>query len=223
MTPEFTIIGIMIMKKPILHQLPRYLLLIGCLCLVLVACSDEEPTPEPTVAAPAPTATTAPAATPTAAQPESPIADSPLPTPTNAVEAAVAKIPLGEPINPQTSATAGAVTGRIFLQNEKGFRAVSGLLVGLAEVIKGDDGVEKAAGYDPSTASRGELRPDGAFVIDNVPPGRYGVILDAVTTSILLKEGENPDNSLVITVEADKVTDLGNLVYANIPLPGVEN
>jgi len=212
------------MKKPISQQLPRYLLLIFCLCLLLVACSDEEPTPEPTVAAPAPTATTAPAATPTPAQPESPLkADSPLPTPTDAIEAAVAAIPIGEPINPQTSASAGAVTGRIFIHNEKDFRAVSGLLVGLAEVIKGDDGVEKAAGYDPSTAPRGELRPDGAFVIDNVPPGRYGVILDAVTTSLLLKEMENPDNSLVITVEADKVTDLGNLVYPSIPLPGVEN
>ncbi len=212
------------MKKPILQQLPRYVLLILCLCLVLVACSDEEPTPEPTVAAPAPTATTAPAATPTPAQPESPLnADSPLPTPTDAIEAAAAAIPVGEPINPQTSASAGAVTGRIFINNEKGFRAVSGLLVGLAEVIKGDDGVEKAAGYDPSTAPRGELRTDGAFVIDNVPPGRYGVILDAVTTSILLKEMENPDNSLVITVEADKVTDLGNMVYPSIPLPGVDN
>lgn len=212
------------MKKPISQQLPRYLLLIFCLCLLLVACSDEEPTPEPTVAAPAPTATTAPAATPTPAQPESPLkADSPLPTPTDAIEASVAAIPVGEPINPQTSASAGAVTGRIFINNEKGFRAVSGLLVGLAEVIKGDDGVEKAAGYDPSTAPRGELRTDGAFVVDNVPPGRYGVILDAVTTSILLKEMENPDNSLVITVEADKVTDLGNLVYPSIPLPGVDN
>lgn len=211
------------MKKPISQQLPRYLLLIFCLCLVLAACSDEEPTPEPTVAAPAPTATTAPAATPTPAQPESPLnTDSPLPTPTDAIEAAAAAIPLGEPINPQTSATAGAVTGRVFINDDKGFRAVSGLLVGLAEVIKGDDGIEKAAGYDPSTAPRGELRSDGAFVIDNVPPGRYGVILDAVTTSILLKEMENPENSLVITVEADKVTDLGNLVYTSIPLPGVE-
>jgi hypothetical protein len=212
------------MKKPILQQLPRYLLLMLCLCLVLVACSDEEPTPEPTVAAPAPTATAAPAATPTPAQPESPLnTDSPLPTPTDAIEAAASAIPVGEPINPQTSASAGAVTGRIFINNEKGFRAVSGLLVGLAEVIKDDVGVEKAAGYDPSTAPRGELRPDGAFVIDNVPPGRYGVILDAVTTSLLLKEMENPDNSLVITVEADKVTDLGNMVYPSIPLPGVDN
>ncbi|MCE7984238.1 MAG: hypothetical protein DYG89_23940 [Caldilinea sp. CFX5] len=215
------------MKKSILHQLPRYLLLIFCLCLVLAACSDEEPTPEPTVAAPAPTATTAPAATPTAAQPESPLnADSPLPTPapvSDAGAAAIAAIPAGDPVNPQTSTTTGAVTGRIFLNNDKGFRAISGLLVGLAEVIKGDDGVEKAAGYDPSTAPRGELRADGAFVIDNVPPGRYGVILDAVTTSILLKEMENPDNSLVITVEANKVTDLGNMVYPSIPLPGVDN
>lgn len=215
------------MKKPTLHQLPHYLLLIFCLCFALSACSDEEPTPEPTVAAPAPTATTAPAATPTPAQPKSPLAaDSPLPTPTSASDAqnaAAAAIPLNEPVNPEMSATTGAVTGRIFLNNEKGFRAISGLSVGLAEVIKGDDGIEKAAGYDPSTAPRGELRTDGVFMINNVPPGRYGVILDAVTTSLLLKESENPDNSLVITVEANKVTDLRNLVYASIPLPGIEN
>lgn len=215
------------MKKPILHQLPRYLLLIVCFCLVLAGCSSDEPTPEPTVAAPAPTATTAPAATPTAAQPESPLApESPLPTPAPASDAGaetVAQIPAGEPVNPQTSATTGAVTGRIFINNEKGFRAVTGILVGLAEVIKGEDGLEKAAGYDPATAPRGELRADGAFVLDNVPPGRYGIILDAVTTSLLAKEAANPDNSLVITVEAGQVTDLGDLVYASIPLPGIEN
>lgn len=126
-------------------------------------------------------------------------------------------------VNPQTSATTGAITGRIFINNEKGFRAIPGIIVGLAEVLKGEDGVEKAAGYDPATAPTGEIGEDGTFVIDNVPPGRYGVILDAVTTSILAHEAENPDNSLVITVEAGAVTDLGNLIYESVPLPGVEN
>lgn len=213
------------MKKPILHQFTRQWLLILCLVLLVTACSSDEPTPEPT-APPAPTATTAPAATPTAAQPESPLnaADSPLPTPTPvaATEAPVIPAAMAQ-VNPQTSATTGAVTGRIFINNEKGFRAIPGIIVGLAEVLKGEDGVEKAAGYDPSTAPTGEIGEDGTFVIDNVPPGRYGVILDAVTTSLLAKEVENPDNSLVITVEASKVTDLGNLVYPSIPLPGVEN
>ncbi len=212
------------MKKPFFHQLPRYLLVTLSLCFVLAACSDEEPTPEPTVAAPAPTATTAPVATPTTAQPESPLApESPLPTPAPASDvgaAATAAIPAGEPVNPQTSATAGAVTGRLFINDDKGFRTVPGLIVGLAELIKGDDGIEKAAGYDAATASAGEIRQDGTFVLDNVPPGRYGVILDAVTTSILAVEPENPENSLLITVEADKVTDLGTLVYGPLPLPG---
>ena len=213
------------MKKPCLHQLPRHLLLMLCFCLLLVACSDEEPTPEPTVAAAAvATATAVPAATPTAAQPESPLPpDSPLPTPApaSAVGAdALAAIPASEPVNPKTSATTGAVTGRIFINDEKGFRTSPGIIVGLAEVIKGDDGIEKAAGYDPTTAPAGEIRDDGSFVLDNVPPGRYGVILDAVTTSILATEAENPQNSLLITVEAGKVTDLSTLVYGPLPLPG---
>ncbi|MFZ4661595.1 MAG: hypothetical protein ACOYNY_31595 [Caldilineaceae bacterium] len=213
------------MTKPCLHQLPRHLLLMVCFCLLLVACSDEEPTPEPTVAAAAvATATAVPAATPTAAQPESPLPpDSPLPTPApaSAVGAdALAAIPAGEPVKPQTSATTGAVTGRIFINDEKGFRTIPGIIVALAEVIKGDDGIEKAAGYDPATAPASEIRDDGAFVLNNVPPGRYGVILDAVTTSILATEAENPQNSLLITVEAGKVTDLSTLVYGPLPLPG---
>lgn len=217
------------MKKPILHQFTHQFtyrwLLILCLVLLVAACSsDEEPTPEPT--APPPTATTAPPTATTApAQPESPLnADSPLPTPTTAPAADKPVIPAAvAAVDPKTSATTGAVTGRIFVNNEKGFRAITGIIVGLAEVIKGEDGVEKAAGYDPSTAPAGTIGEDGTFVIDNVPPGRYGVILDAVTTSLLAKEAENPDNSLVITVEAGAVTDLGNLVYASVPLPGVDN
>lgn len=191
------------------------------LCVVLAACSGDEPTPEPTVAAPA--------ATPTATQPESPLdaPNSPLPTatPQAVVPAAVAEnvIPLGAPINPQTTETTGAATGRIFIHNDQGFRPVTNVIVALAAVITGEDGVERAAGYDAANAPRNNIRDDGAFVIENVPPGRYGVILDAVITSILIKEAENPENSLVITVEAGKVTDLGDLVYASLALPGLVN
>lgn len=206
------------MKRPIFYSLPRHLLIILCFCIALAGCSGDEPTPEPTVAAPAA------AATPTVAQPESPLnaPDSPLPTATTAAAAEnVSIIPVSAPVDPQTTATTGAATGRIFINNAQGFRPVTNVIVALAAVIAGDDGIERAAGYDAANAPRTDIREDGTFVVDNVPPGRYGVILDAVTTSILLKEVENLDNSLVITIEADKVTDLGTLVYGSLALPGL--
>jgi len=212
-----------------LYRLSRQLLVVLCLCVTLAACSDEEPTPTPTVAAPtAAPAAAEPTATPTSAQPESPLnADSPLPTPTPETAAAAADtvnvIPVSGPVDPQTSATTGAATGRVFVNNAQGFRPVTNVLVALAEVITGDDGVERAAGYDPAVAPRNDIREDGTFVIDNVPPGRYGVILDAVTTSILIKDAANLDNSLVITIEAGQVTDLGVLVYETLALPGIAN
>ncbi|MEZ4735765.1 MAG: hypothetical protein R3E79_52410 [Caldilineaceae bacterium] len=211
------------MKTSTFYSLSRQLLIILCFCLVLAGCSDDEPTPEPTVAPPAA------AATPTAAQAESPLnaPDSPLPTATTAAAAAAVEevniIPVSAPVDPQTTATTGAATGRIFINNAQGFRPVTNVIVALAAVITGDDGIERAAGYDAANAPRTDIREDGTFVIDNVPPGRYGVILDAVTTSILLKEAENLDNSLVITIEEGEITDLGNLVYGALALPGLIN
>jgi len=217
------------------YRILRPLLLTLCLCFVLVACSDEEPTPAPTVA---PTATTATATAEPAAQPVSPLdsavsplaapGDSPLTTPAavtaTVIQTTVAEtvdvIPAaGPPVDPQTSATTGAATGRIFIQNDQGFRPVHHLIVALAAVITGDDGVERAAGYDAASAPRTDIRDDGTFVIEDVRPGRYGVILDYVMAQILITEPENPENSLVITIEAGAVTDLGNLVYASLSLP----
>lgn len=213
------------MKTPTLYRILRQIIVIVCLALVLVACSDDEPTPTPTTAPPAPTAT------PTAAQPTSPLnapSDSPLPTPgtiTASTEAAGAEnvnvIPAaGAPVTPKISATAGAVTGRIFVNDAQGFRPVTKVIVALAEIIKDENGKEIATGYDAANSPRNDIRDDGVFVIDNVPPGRYGIILDSVMTQVMIKEPENLDNSLLITVEADKVTDLSNLVYASLPLPG---
>lgn len=212
------------MKNSTFHRLSCQLIVILCLCIGLVGCSDDEPTPEPTVA---PTA--APTVAPTAAQAESPLnapvspLGSPLPTPTTATAAAaenVAVIPAaGAPVDPKTTATTGAATGRIFINNEQGFKPVTGVIVALAAVITGEDGMERAAGYDAANAPRNDIRDDGTFVIENVPPGRYGVILDSVMTQVLIKDPENLENSLVITVEAGLVTDLSNLVYASLPLP----
>lgn len=213
------------MKTPMFYRILRQLTLIFCLSLVLVACSDDEPTPTPTAVPPAPTET------PTAAQPESPLnapSDSPLPTPgavTTTAQAAGAEkmnvIPAaGAPINPQTTTTAGAVTGRIFVNDGQGFRPVTQIIVALAEIIKDENGNEIATGYDAVNSPRNDIRDDGIFVIENVPPGRYGIILDSVMTQVMLKDPENLDNSLLITVEADKVTDISNLVYASLPLPG---
>lgn len=212
------------MKNYTFHRLLRYLFVMFCLCIALAGCSDEEPTPEPTVA---PTA--APTVAPTAAQAESPLnapnspLSSPVPTPTPVAAAPAETVaiipPVAAPVDPKTTATMGAATGRIFINNEHGFKPVTGVIVALAAVITGDDGVERAAGYDAANAPRNDIRDDGTFVIENVPPGRYGVILDSVMAQVLIKDPENLENSLVITVEAGKVTDLRNLIYASLPLP----
>lgn len=213
------------MKTPIFYRTLRQLTVIFCLAFLFVACSDDEPTPAPTSVPLAPTAT------PTVAQPESPLnapSDSPLPTPgavTTTAQAAGAEnvnvIPAaGAPVDPQTTATAGAVTGRIFVNDAQGFRPVTKIIVALAEIIKDENGKEIATGYDAVNSPRNDIRDDGVFVIENVPPGRYGIILDSVMTQVMIKEPENLDNSLLITVEADKVTDVSNLIYASLPLPG---
>ena len=54
--------------------------------------------------------------------------------------------------------------------------------------------------------------------IEEVPPATYAIILDAVTTSILLADPITGD-PILIEIDADALTDVGRLNYESLDLP----
>ncbi len=201
-----------VMKR--LHTFVFPILLVTLSLLAFAACGgDEEPTPAPTIAAaPAPTETPTPAPTATAAsQPESPLGapESPLPTPTT------------DPTAPQgaTDSSTGAVLGQLAVTGLPGYRYVVDTIVGLAPVIRDDNGLPKAAGYEASTAPKAVTDAAGRFGIGNVEPGTYSIILDAVITSYQLDD-ETSGDTILVEVKAGEVVDLGLLEFTSLPIPG---
>ncbi|MFN8491997.1 MAG: hypothetical protein U0350_30630 [Caldilineaceae bacterium] len=198
------------------------LILAFCLLVIVAACSSDEPTPTP---APTP----APTTPPTVEQKTTPTM-APAATPIQKVQAAQQTSPLSAPNSPlsapssaapkpTTTEKTGAVIGQLVVKTAKGDKPVKNAIIGLAAVVPDKAGA-RVAGYDASTAPRTDLDDQGRFVLNDVPPGQYGIILDSVMSQYLLKDPKNLQNSLLINVKANQVTDLDKLVYETLPLQG---
>lgn len=135
--------------------------------------------------------------------------------------------PLAMPsaIEIETSATTGAVSGQIIAQTTEGdYIPVAGYTMGLATLVPRSDGDgDMAAAYDPSSSPTTKTNESGQFVFNDMEPGRYGLILDAVVNQALLSYPDGADEgrgSLLIEVEADQHLDLGVLQYDSLPIHG---
>ena len=185
--------------------------------LLLAGCGGEEPTPtvapqmtpvvEPTAVGQPSPATPMAAASPLAA-PDSPLAApvSPLALPDQAA---------------LTSATSGAIVGALFIQRGGVDTAIEGVYIGLADVIRDEQGIPKVSGYEPSAAQRATTDAAGQFILKDVKPGAYTLILDAAVTQYQLMY-PNSENTILVDVAPGEVTNLGALRYESLPIPGFQ-
>lgn len=97
----------------------------------------------------------------------------------------------------------------------KGEPVTTGILY-LSELIKDNTGKEVVASFSRESRLRGDFDEYGNFVVWNVPPGRYGVVYDLVSTAFLLTFPDRED-SLIVTVTGGDDQDLGVLDYPSYP------
>ena len=105
------------------------------------------------------------------------------------------------------------ITGVLLNGSDK--RPVREAILYLAGVILSAD-TPALASYDRASSPRTQTDATGRFVFVDVPADRYGLVLDRIDQSYLLK---NPsDNSdLLFTPKPGQVLDLGELVYSSLP------
>jgi hypothetical protein len=170
----------------------RYLVL--CLLLVLplgVACRSAQPTPgadESPLTAADSTSQTSPLS--------SPLIGS-----------------VGTPPTP-SSKQAGTVVG--VLAQGTPPQPAQGAIVCLGEVILSPEGTPLMGGLDRASAPCARTAEDGAFLLTDVPEGRYALFLDLITNAVMLREPSQGEDFL-IDVQGGSITDLGTLVYDTLP------
>jgi len=107
----------------------------------------------------------------------------------------------------------GIVTGRM-LENGK---PVVNLILYLAELLKDDKENEAIASFDRVSSPRAYTDTEGRFVFSNIPPDRYGLVLDIVVDSYLLHHPDT-EQQILFYIAAGEKTDLGNLNYDSLPI-----
>ena len=175
-------------------------LLFGCTLLlvtVLVGCKSE--TPEPTDAFVSPL--------------ESSLAttSSVLATPTQSdVVKVVEEVVELLPTSVEGMATVG---GTINLDVEgETLRPMPNVRVFLGDVHVSADGENQIAGYSERTSPQSITDAQGHFVIQNVPPGTYNLIVVRYLSPVFMNDHQTKE-SIVFTLEVGDVLDLGDLHY----------
>lgn len=162
---------------------------LGALLLLLAACSNATPTPAATAVPGAPT-----------------------PAAANATAGAEATLP---PAVVQTPASdqVGTITGQIYRQASK---TPAGPLAGaplyLGTILTNPQGENRVVELEKGTAPKTNADSQGRFVFTNIPPGRYGLMLDAPFGTLLLNDPKT-GGDLIVEVVGGKVVDLGQLEY----------
>jgi len=84
----------------------------------------------------------------------------------------------------------------------------------LADIITDENGIEVMTRFDRTSLLRASPDNDGIYIIEKVPPGRYGLIADFISHAISL---ENPSDgmTILVTIKENEVLDLGLLEFSN--------
>lgn len=177
------------MRKPWLAALP----ILALLLFVAVGCGD---TSSPTASPADTTESVSPLATPSGEQslPEpSPVAIS-VPTP--------------------SSGDVGVVTGVLLADDPP--QPLEWAVLYLGEVKVGEGGAPLMAALDKQTAPHTQPDSTGRFAFADVPLGRYALIVDLITSSVVLRQPSD-GGDMLIDIVGGELTDLGELVYSELP------
>jgi len=139
--------------------------------------------------------------------------ESPLTTPPSAAKATpiIQNLELPTPVD--NMATVG---GTLYLDVAgEPLHPLANARIFLGEVHISEDGTKRIAGYSESTSPQSITDAQGHFVIHTVPPDTYNLIVVRYMDPVFMTEHESGE-SLVFTLEAGDVLDLGEIHYTAV-------
>ncbi|MFC2031198.1 hypothetical protein ACFLWA_10765 [Chloroflexota bacterium] len=124
--------------------------------------------------------------------------------------------PSEEPIEPPSpsSSDVGVVSG-LLLGGNPPLPAV-GLVLRLADVIVDSDGTPVSASLDKQTAPSSLVSEAGQYIFTDVPPGRYAMVVDLISSSVVLRDPASGDD-LLVDVAGGEITEMDKLIYPELP------
>jgi len=133
----------------------------------------------------------------------------PIVSPISPVASPVVAAPTNPPVFvvPTSRPNTSTVVGRLIVQDSKA--PMVGRDVYLAAITDASDG-KFSAGALRQDSPAAVTDNDGRFAFASVQPGRYGLILEAVTDTVLLSD-LTTGKPIVVTISADKTVDLGTI------------
>lgn len=198
------------MKSPLVlynqeHYMKKHFFIVGSILfsLILVACASTQTTPETTVII--------------ATQPFEENLSYPAPqdkeTYPPPVQEGDSQISQGASPDITPDPNLAIVKG-VMLYNTK---PMGGVILYLSEVIY-DDKDNKWVSFERQASTRTITNQLGEFRFDNISPGEFGLVLDAISTSYLLS---TPDGKgeIIVDLSPGDVINLGVLDYNNLPIP----
>lgn len=114
----------------------------------------------------------------------------------------------------------GTVKGVILIDQKGKYIPLKNADLYLAKILMSPNGIAGVAALDASSDPRTSTDDQGAFLFQNIPPGKYGIVLYLVVQTYLLDQTDK-HASMIITVDASKTTHLGTLKYTDFPITPV--
>lgn len=121
----------------------------------------------------------------------------------------VQKTPSLPSIVPTPLPTKGTIVGRLY--NSATGKPVSGIWLYFANLLPLTPGPEFFIALDPVNSPHVPIPEDGRFIMANIAPGRYALVLWTPQRASYVLDPNDPEKMLTVDISADRVMYLGEL------------
>jgi hypothetical protein len=109
----------------------------------------------------------------------------------------------------------GTVVGTL-VSNTPG-QSLAGVMLYFGTLLPLTPGPDHLINMDLANSPKTTLRDDGRFIVENIPPGEYVLILWTPHESRFVPDPKNPEREFIVAVVSGQIKDIGTLPAPDLP------